>query len=524
MRLQTIIYIIMSVMSLSSYAQYTGQTNVDGEKYHNLTQDLVYRVETQGSFSSGKTPLWLNANKYGLSSLRKNNGYLRGSICRPLSKDSDRHWGIGYGIDLVAPLNYTSKFVVQQAYGEMRWHHGVLTIGSKEYPMELKNNSLSSGSQTLGINARPIPQVRIALPEYWTLPIGGRWLHMKGHIAYGWQTDERWQHDFTSCNHKYADDVKFHSKAGYLKIGNKEKIKHWNLELGLEMATLYGGTAYGEPDASGNVRIWQGETGLKGMWHSFIPGGGDQGEGLYENMAGDDLGSWVARLNYDTDKWAAHLYIDHFFEDQSMMFLFDYDGYGTGENWNKREKLRLLHYPMKDMLLGTEINLKQGRWLRDIVFEYIYTRYQSGPVYHDRTETISDHVAGKDNYYNHYIYPGWQHWGQVMGNPLYRSPLYNTDGMLMVENNRFWGFHLGLSGHPVQPFDYRILATWQEGFGTYDYAFDKIRHNASVMFEGVFHLHRNWDVKGAYAMDFGSILGRNTGFQITVTKIGVLGL
>ena len=258
--------------------------------------------------------MWLNANKYGLSSLRKNNGYLRGSICRPLSKDSDRHWGIGYGIDLVAPLNYTSKFVVQQAYGEMRWHHGVLTIGSKEYPMELKNNSLSSGSQTLGINARPIPQVRIALPEYWTLPIGGRWLHMKGHIAYGWQTDERWQHDFTSCNHKYADDVKFHSKAGYLKIGNKEKIKHWSLELGLEMATLYGGTAYGEPDASGNVRIWQGETGLKGMWHSFIPGGGDQGEGLYENMAGDDLGSWVARLNYDTDKWAAHLYIDHFFE------------------------------------------------------------------------------------------------------------------------------------------------------------------------------------------------------------------
>jgi hypothetical protein len=206
------------------------------------------------------------------------------------------------------------------------------------------------------------------------------------------------------------------------------------------------------------------------------------------------------------------------------MFLFDYDGYGTGENWNKREKFRLLHYPMKDMLLGTEINLKQGRWLRDIVFEYIYTRYQSGPVYHDRTETISDHVAGKDNYYNHYIYPGWQHWGQVMGNPLYRSPLYNMDGMLMVENNRFWGFHLGLSGHPVQPFDYRILATWQEGFGTYDYAFDKIRHNASVMFEGVFHLHRNWDVKGAYAMDFGSILGRNTGFQITVTKIGVLGL
>lgn len=40
--------------------------------------DIHYEAELQGSFSSGTTPLWLNANKHGLGSLERDNGYLRG--------------------------------------------------------------------------------------------------------------------------------------------------------------------------------------------------------------------------------------------------------------------------------------------------------------------------------------------------------------------------------------------------------------------------------------------------------------
>ena len=130
---------------------------------------LRYGVEMQGSFSKGRTPLWLNANKYGLSSLEKYNGYVRAMVARDLGVDSTRRWGIGYGVDVAVPVNYTSSVVVQQAYGELRWLYGVLTVGSKQQPMELKNNALSSGSQTLGINARPVPQVRLALADYWVL-------------------------------------------------------------------------------------------------------------------------------------------------------------------------------------------------------------------------------------------------------------------------------------------------------------------------------------------------------------------
>jgi len=59
-----------------------------------LDNNIGYEVEMQTSFSKGKTPLWLNANKHGLSSLDEFNGYVRGAVMRPLSTDSARRWAI----------------------------------------------------------------------------------------------------------------------------------------------------------------------------------------------------------------------------------------------------------------------------------------------------------------------------------------------------------------------------------------------------------------------------------------------
>lgn len=491
-----------------------------------ITKGIGYGIELQSTFSGGKTPLWLNANRYGLSSLDETNGYLRASVIRPLHTDSARRWGVGYGLDVAVPYNFTSRFVVQQAFVEGRWLHGVLTVGSKEYPMELKNNSLSSGSQTLGINARPVPQVRLALPEYWTLPFANGWLHLKGHIAYGMMTDDGWQHDFTGRKSKYADNVLYHSKAGYFKVGNENFFCPFSLELGLEMAATFGGTAY-VSDGQGGMTAVKGGTGLKAFWNAFVPGGHDSGETTYQNVEGNHLGSWLIRLNWDTDMWRFSIYADKYFEDHSAMFQLDYDGYGEGEQWQEKEKSRYVLYDFKDWMLGAEFNIKYDRWINDVVFEYIYSKYQSGPLYHDHTSAIPDHIGGKDNFYNHYIYPGWQHWGQVMGNPLYRSPIYNEDGTISVKDNRFMAFHLGIDGRPLPRFKYRLMASWQEGLGTYDEPYDKSHHNVSFLFEGEYafggKLLKGWAVKGGYAMDFGSILGNNYGFQLSVVKKGMFG-
>lgn len=488
-------------------------------------RDILYKVEAQGSLSEGRTPLWLNANRHGLSSLDEANGYLRAQAIRPLRTDSARRWGVGYGLDVAVATGYTSTLVVQQAFVEARWLHGVVSIGAKEYPMELKNNRLSSGAQTLGINARPVPQVRLALPHYWTIPALGRWLHVKGHVAYGRMTDDNWQHEFTARQSKYADNVRYHSKAGYLKIGSDDRFVPLSVEVGLEMATLFGGTSHA-PNAEGRMVATPNASGLKSYLKALVPGGADAPEQgtVYQNEEGDILGSWVMRVNYDTDAWRLGVYADKFFEDHSSMLSLDYDGYGEGSEWNTHKRHHYFLYDLKDWMLGGELNLKYGTWLRDIVLEYVYTKYQSGPIYHDHSPGRQEHVSGIDNYYNHYIFTGWQHWGQAIGSPLYRSPIYNDNGQLRFENNRFVAWHLGFGGQPTERLAYRVLATRLTGYGTYDNPYDRKHHATSLMVEADYRLPRQWNVRGAVGLDFGEVYGYNRGFQLTISKSGIFSL
>lgn len=490
--------------------------------------NVDYSTELQADFSCGEhNPLWLNANRYGLSSIENNSGYLRGGVFRSVDCDSIRRCGVGYGADLVVPINYTSKFIVQQAYFEGKWLKGRLTIGSKQQPMNLKNQELSSGSQTLGINARPSPEIRIALNDYWNIPGMKNWLAFRGHLAYGIQTDDCWQTDFTAKKSRYTEHTLYHSKSGFLKIGSDNKPLQF--EFGLEMGCQFGGTAY-RFDNDGNKTKYLNDQGIAAFWHALVPnsgGAGDIGEGIYANTEGNHMGSWLARLTYKGRNWKISAYMDHYFEDHSQMLFTDYDGYGTGAEWDVKKSNRFLLYKFKDCMWGLEATMPENPFVSSIVAEYVYTKDQGGPIYHDHTSSMPDHVAGKDNYYNHYIFVGWQHWGQVIGNPLYLSPIYNGDGLIMVENNRFWAWHFGISGNPTANIHYRLLSTWQKGWGTYDFPYRNPKKNFSFLAETTFNCSKllkskGWSVKGAFAIDKGSLLGDNTGFQLTIAKAGRL--
>lgn len=486
-----------------------------------------YHVEMQGTAGWGDySPLWMHSNKYGLSSLEPSNGYLRASLIQPMVESDSTKFDFGYGVDMAVASQFTSTFVLQQAYLEGRWLHGTLTIGSKEMPMELKDNRLSSGSQTLGINARPIPQVRIALPDYWNVPLTNGWLGLKGHIAFGMTTDNLWQKDFTSCRSKYTEDTYIHTKAGYLRIGSPSPTAHFSAELGLEMAAQFAGNTY-KVNSDGTLRKVVNGKGLESFWHAFVPGGEDK-EDPESNMEGNHLGSWVARLNLDYDKWGVSVYGDHVFEDHSSMFFLDYDGYGSGAEKDVKKDNRYVLYDLKDIMLGAEVHLKSVPWIDKVVVEYLYTKYQCGPVYHDHRANIPDHVCGHDDYYNNGFFTGWQHWGQVIGNPLYLSPIYNEDGSIEVEDNRFVAWHLGFSGHPTSTFSYRVLASCLKGYGTYYKPYLEPRKDFSFLTEATYtptsKRLRGWSITGAYGMDTGSRMGDNFGFSVTIAKSGLLKL
>ena len=486
------------------------------------TAQTELRTEAQLSVSDGTTPLWLNANKYGLSSLDKTNGYARIGAFRSLANDSARRWGWAAGADVAVAGGYTSTLIVHQAYTQLRWLKGLLTVGSKEQPLVLKDQQLSSGSQTLGINARPVPSVRLELPDYWDIPGLNQWLGLKGHIAYGMTTDTKWQKDFTAQQSHYTENVRLHTKAGYLRIG--QPARPLTVEAGMEMGCQYGGTTH--LFERGEEHVMDNETGVKGAWHALIPGGEEvlERDIVYKNTSGNHVGSYVLRVNYDQPAWGVSLYADHFFDDQSQMFFYSNNSYGqNGKSWMEKGD-RYIVFDLKDMMLGLELRVKGCLWLEKFVAEYIYTKYQSGPIYHDHSERLLDHIAGMDDYYNHSVFSAWQHWGQVMGNPLYRSPLYNDNGDITVLDNRFTAWHLAATGTPLAGLRYRVMCTLQRGLGSYRHPFTNPRDNVSILAEAAYSFQQETQplkgvtLKGALGFDRGLLLGNNTGLQLTVAK------
>lgn len=480
-----------------------------GNATQRLTHGITYRGEVSGTFADNQSPLWLTANRYGLSSVDAPNGYVRAGLFRQADLDSTSHWRMGFGVDVAGALHFTSKAVVQQLYADIDYRLVRLTVGAKEQPMELKNQELSSGSQTLGINARPVPQVRIGLPHYWNISGRGHWAAIKGFIAYGMLTDGRFQESYVTPGSNYARKALYHAKAGYLKLGNEERFP-LTFEGGLEMATIFGGTAY-------NAENWQGISsepihmghGFKDFVDATLGIGGDStDEAGYANATGNSLGSWLMRLNWQGKGWSASVYYDHYFEDHSQMF------------WQ---------YGWLDGLVGIELKLPHNPVVSGLVYEFLKTTYQSGPLYHDTTTALPDQVSGVDNYYNHNIYPGWQHWGQAMGNPLYVSPLYANNGSLTFTGNRFKAHHVGISGQPTDALRYRLLYTHERCLGTYAKPFDEARTTHSFLAEVSYaptrlgRLHTaGWCLTASLAFDHGDLLGNNTGMQIGISKTGWL--
>lgn len=467
-----------------------------------------YGVESRVTATDGETPLWLSANRYGLSGVEYANGYLRLQAGHRAENDSLRKWRIGWRADVAATYGMSAPFVIQQLYTDIDYRALRLTIGAKEEPMQLKNNLLSSGSQTMGINARPMPNIRIALPEYLSLTGKSDWVAIKGHFGYGMLTDGGFQKDYCAMDAKRTEKVLYHTKAGYLRIGNEKKFP-LSFEGGLEWMTYFGGTAYIAGSVGGIGSKLEMPQRPKDFFDAIFGLGGDATDGDgYANATGNTVGSWIFRLNYKANNWRASIYLDHFFEDHSQMFF---------------------EYGWLDGLLGAEVELPQNPFVSTIVYEFLKTTYQSGPVYHDHTAAIPDQISGADDYYNHSIYQGHQHWGQAVGNPLYTSPLYRHDGTLTFSDNRFIAHHIGLMGQPTASLSYRLLYSHERSHGTYPAPHLTARHTDSFLIETTWrpqkpikHIGDGWECGLALGMDRGNLIGNNFGLSLHIVKRGML--
>ena len=463
-----------------------------------LCDTVEFRTEATGMFGGGDyAPYWMTNNHYGLSTEENNAFIWRRSVKRGMEGDEGRKWKAGWGFELSNVVTKKWDWVVQELYLDVQYKKVRLSLGQKERPSELLNTNLSSGGLVNGVNARPIPQVRLELPDFWTIPGTKGWLALRAHISYGMYTDNKWQRDFvSSTGNLYSKNSLYHSKAGFVRLGNKSKLP-LTLTGGLEMSSQFAGTVYNRSGSGGKMKL---PSGLSSFWNVFIPGGSDPTDGDYPNKEGNTVGAWHLALQYYGNEdnpakaWNAKLYAQHMFEDESQMF------------WQ---------YGWKDIMLGAEINLPKNPVVSTVLYEYLTSKDQSGPIYHDETSIIPDQISALDNYYNHGLYGGWQHAGFGMGNGLFISPLYNN-GSISFTHNRIQAHHVGISGSPLKGLDYKLLFSYEKSWGTYAMPLIDPQEGWTMFVQAAYRPAwlKNCGVTLAYGHNGGKLLGNSNGVQI----------
>lgn len=451
-------------------------------------QSFTPHLEVSYGWSRGDNmPFWHHSNTHGLMPIKSRGGYLL--FGGAYEKRLNHKLQMELGGDLMYSHAEAKKFSFYQLYGQLESGIFELTVGSKVKYRSFLNPLLSSGDMVESMNARPIPSIDIAVSHFSPMPLIGDLVLFKGNFSVGRSFDNKDLSRRADNQASYVRDVMWHTKSLYLKFGGVEVSRPLSLVLGLQHAVQWGGT-------STNERIGKQPQSMKDFLRVVLGKGGDEQATLSDqiNVLGNHYGAFSMALAYDVKNYGVKIYRQHFFDDKS------------GIEW--------ANFP--DGLWGGELNLRNANYLKGIVFEYLNTRNQSGPL-HFITFDHASHSGrggGADNYYNNGEYTsGVSYYGRSIGSPILLNPNYNTKGIVSFRHNRMEAFHLGINGAFKNRWEWRILMTYANSWGTPFYPL-AMQHSLMSLFE----LSRNHPSGRRFglslAIDHGNMIGDNYGLRL----------
>ena len=314
-----LIIVILSAFSLVVFGQAEQSDSIGKESFFSGAE---LSIQVQGGLGTGTyAPLWISNNHYGSVSPYANSANERIALLRSIDSDSLRQWRWGYGLDLQLLQNAENKFFVQQAFVELKWKKLQFTLGSKERQIELRNNRLTLGSMTQGINARPNPMAMLQT-DYVAFPGTSGWLSFKGRTGYGLVLDGDWQKEWVDKSvSTYTSNRRINENVAYMKIGKEPRFPMC-FELGVHAITLFEGNNH------------------------------------------NTIGSINSALTFDLGTWLIRGYFDHYLENMSQFF-----------RW----------HGIKDHLFGIEVSFPKNRFVKSFVMEHFGTNGQhiSDSFYND---------------------------------------------------------------------------------------------------------------------------------------------
>ena len=483
----------------------------------NSQSQTDYRVETFGSVASGKnTPFWMLYHNWGMVPLDADNFYVRGGVFHRQTIDAD--WSFEAGFDLAgsSPHAYGTVWI-QQIYGELNWKFLRLNAGAKEDYTSLLNPYLSSGDFDYSNNARPQPEIKASFSRFILVPYTKGNMYIKGDFAVGYHTDGKWQEEVAlPHNNNYTKNVWNHHKSIYFRFGNIEEKNKLQFTFGMDHRALYGGELYQYMYVWETGRyeyvVQKQPQGITDLLRTVIAKEGSPSSSGADRayVAGSSVGAYLFKFDYRLkNKDIISIYKQHFFDDGSGMAFENY----------------------RDGLYGIEYKTKRKLLLSGAVFEYAYTKNQTGPV-HFNLEMDSEHYHfrgkgnGNDNYYNNCDYvQGVSYYGRTEGTPLFLSHEYNRDGRLNFTSSRIVAFHLGVEGYLHPTLQYRLLATTGRSWGTYYVPFTSVHKGVASELELIYSYPKiqGLDLKLSLGFNKGEFFSDNSfGGGITITKRGVI--
>ena len=487
---QIIVCIILTCLAMPCAAQ-------SDEQVAGTTE---YSIEFFGSAATDAyTPFWMVSNRYGIVPLEAGNGYMHAGAFHHQVYENHVRWGAG--LDVVASAPRRRNVYAQQLYAEIGYKFMNLFIGSKENYTSLWDKELSSGDLVQSANARPVPEINFSIPRFTAIPGLKGYLQFKADFAVGRSFDTDYLRDFNQpIQDEYIEKVLWHHKSIHFRILDVKNNFPLTLTLGLLHHVQWGGVStnpdYGvQPHSLKDfIRIVIGKS-----------GGEDATASDQKNVLGNHYGSYIIKLGYLNPSFDMHLYIQHYFDDLSGIGLYNFI----------------------DNLYGLQLHFPHFPFVDKMVFEYLYTKDQSGPVhyifYHH--SQYPGYGGGNDDYYNNTEYrTGVSYFNRGLGTPLITSPEYNADGRLGFKNNRLIAWHIGINGFLSKQVSYRLLATNSENWGTSYHPFLQTKHNFSAAIQIAYCHPRldGWLFSGEIAADQGSLYKDQLGLSLKVKKTGIL--
>ena len=482
--------------------------------------DLKYKLGVFANAGNSElAPYYMASNTGGIFT-QQYSALVQASISHPLKNYYKRfNWGAGIEVwggysssagyerytgndQFEVQKQHPAVAWIQQAYVEGKYRSIYAVAGQKYKSSPIVNGELSSGDLVWSGNARPPVGLRAGFFDFQNIPFTKGWLQINGEFGYFRQFDDKWlENHYNYYNHFITTGTWLHYKSLHFRTKPDQPVV---FTIGAQSACQFGGTAnyYENGQVTRTVKM---EANAKAFFRTFIAGSGGNSAGD-SFVEGNHLGSWDIALEGNlNDGKQLRAYTQWLWEDGS--------GIGKMNGFDGLWGLEYHSYIPNNLVSG-------------VVIEYIDFTNQSGPIHwtpNDHPGTpITSHSSGADDYYNNYIYNGYQSRGMSIGSPFVKSPLYNQDGYMRYRDNVMRGFHAAVSGWLHEDWSYRLMGSYRKAWGT------PLLPRAGSVDDFSMALQLNyrpsygpWCVNATVAMDRGLLYGNNWGAQIGISYNGV---